>query len=173
MRKVLVVLAVLSLMFTTTAFAASKIGVVNMQAALDKCDAGNASIERIKKLYGQKQVEIDSKTKYVQQLQEELNNQGSLLSESARQEKLETYQKEMKNLQRFIQDSKEELKRKEKEAVGTIGKELSVVTKQLGKELKYDLILEERETGSVYVSEKIDITDLVVDRYNKEWNAKK
>jgi outer membrane protein len=173
MKKIILVLSMVFLVFGSAAIAEVKIGVVNMQKALDKCDAGKASIEKIKKEYQAKQIEIDAKSKALQKMQDELNNQSSLLSESAKKEKLAQYQKELKELKRFIQDSNEELKRKEAEAVNKIGKELAEVVRKLGKELKYTIILEEMGAGAIYFSNKVDITDLVVERYNKEWHAKK
>ncbi len=173
MKKVILFLTAIVFIFGGMASAEMKIGVVNMQKALDKCDAGKASIEKIKKEYQAKQVEIDAKSKALQKMQDELNNQSSLLSEAAKKEKLSQYQKELKELKRFIQDSNEELKRKEAEAVNKIGKELSEVVRKLGKELKYTIILEEVGAGAIYFSDKIDVTNLVVERYNKEWHAKK
>ena len=173
MKKVFLFVTAVFLVFSSVTFAGMKIGVVNMQQALDKCDAGKASVEKIKKEYQAKQVEIDAKSKALQKMQESLNNQSSLLSESAKKEKLAQYQKELKDLKRFIQDSNEELKRKEAEAVNKIGKELTEVVRKLGKELKYTIILEEIGAGAVYFSDKIDVTNLVVERYNKEWHAKK
>ena len=173
MKKVVLFIAVVFFVFTGMTFADMKIGVINMQQALDKCDAGKASIEKIKKEYQAKQVEIDAKSKALQKMQDSLNNQSSLLSESAKKEKLAQYQKELKELKRFIQDSNEELKRKEAEAVNKIGKELTEVVRKLGKELKYTIILEEVGAGAIYFSDKIDVTNLVVERYNKEWHAKK
>lgn len=173
MKKIVLLVTLVMFTLSSMAFAEVKIGVINLQKALDKCDAGNVSIEKIKQKYQAKQLEIDSRTQAMQKMQEELNNQSSLLSQEAKQEKLEKYQKELKELQRFIKDSNEDLKRKEKKAVNQIGKDLAIVVKKLGKELKFTMIVEEREVGAIYLSEKVDVTDIVVERYNKEWNAKK
>jgi outer membrane protein len=173
MKKILLFVFVAMFAVTSISFAESKIAVVDMQKALETCDAGKASLEKIKNNYKIKQSEIQVRQQKLQKMQEELNNQSSLLSEDARQAKLEEYQKELVNLKRFVQDSNAELKKKEKDAVSKISRQLAKVVRSLGKELKYDLVLEARTSGAIYFSEKVDITNMVIDRYNKEWNAKK
>ena len=75
-------------------------------------------------------------------------------------------------MQRLVQDSNEELKRKENELVGEIAKELRDVVKRLGKELGYDLILEYQESGVLYKSDIVDLTTQVIERYDNEQKAK-
>ncbi|MGA1862424.1 OmpH family outer membrane protein [Deferribacter thermophilus] len=157
--------------FIGSAYAELKIAVVNMQKALDECDAGKAAVEEMKKLYSAKQQEINEKQNELKRMQEEINNQSSLLSEDAKQAKLDDYQKKLKDLKRFVADSNEELKKKEQEFISKIATDLKEVVEKLGKELKYDIILEVRESGVLYNSDKVDITNLVVERYNKEWHA--
>jgi outer membrane protein len=173
MKKILLLVFVAMFAMTSMVMAETKIGIVDMQKALDQCDAGKASLEKIKSNYKIKQAEITSRQKRLQKMQEELNNQSSLLSNEAKQAKLEEYQKELKNLQRFVQDSNEDLKRKEKESVKKIARDLSKIIQDLGKELKYDLIVEARGAGAIYSSDKIDITNMVIERYNKEWHSRK
>lgn len=54
-----------------------------------------------------------------------------------------------------------------------IAGELRDVVEKLGKELGYSVIFEKRESGVLYNADSADITRLVVERYNKEWNSKK
>jgi len=56
--------------------------------------------------------------------------------------------------------------------VGKIARELRDVVKSLGKELGYDLILEYQESGVLYRSAAVDITDQVIARYDEEQKAK-
>ncbi|UOD35029.1 OmpH family outer membrane protein [Deferribacteraceae bacterium V6Fe1] len=172
MKKILGVLLVLSMFITTGAFAEVKIGVVNMQKALDESDAGKDAVAKMKKEYDQMQQEINKESEALKKMQEELNNQSSLLTEEAKQKKLDEYQKKLKEVQRLVKDANDELKKKEQDYVAKIARELAELVEKLGKELNYDLIVEAKESGVMYNSKKIDITDILIDRYNKEWHKK-
>jgi len=80
------------------------------------------------------------------------------------------YQDKLKNLKRMIEDSNSKLKRQERSYVNRITEDLIQVVKELGKELKYDIVMEKQEAGVVHNSETVDITPIVIERYNKEWN---
>lgn len=149
-----------------------KIGVVSLQRALDESAAGKKAVEDMRRIFESKQKTIESRKNDLKQMQQELNSQSSLLSEEAKREKMNLYQQEMKELQRLVQDSNEELKRRESELVGKIARELRDVVKSLGKELGYDLILEYQESGVLYRSAAVDITDQVIARYDEEQKAK-
>lgn len=172
-RKVGVLFLAIFFVLIGSAYAELKVAVVNMQKALDECDAGKAAVEEMKKLYSAKQKEISEKQNELKKMQEEINNQSALLSEDAKQAKLDEYQQKLKDLKRYVADSNEELKKKEQEFISKIATDLKAVVEKLGKELKYDIILEARESGVLYNSGKVDITNLVIERYNKEWHAKK
>lgn len=167
-------LAVISLMFifalTSMAFAELKVGVVDMQQALDECEAGKAAASKMEKKYKEMQEKIQKKREKLQSMQTELNSQSGVLSEQAKQNKMAEYQDKLKNLKRMIEDSNSKLKRQERSYVNRIAEELTQVVKELGKELKYDIIMEKQEAGVVHNSETVDITPIVIERYNKEWN---
>lgn len=149
-----------------------KIGVVNLQRALDESVAGKKAVEDMRAIFESKQKTINKRKSDLKQMQQELNSQSSLLSDEAKREKMNLYQQEMKELQRLVQDSNEELRRKESELVGKIARELRGVVRSLGKELGYDLILEYQEGGVLYNSSAVDITSQVIARYDKEQKAK-
>jgi outer membrane protein len=172
MKKILGALLIFTLIFGAAAFAETKIGVVNMQRALDESDAGKDAVAKMKKDYDQMQQRINEESEVLKKMQEELNNQSSLLTEEAKQKKIDEYQKKLKEVQRLINDSNEELKKKEQEYVGKIAKDLAELVEKLGKELNYDIIVEAKESGVMYNSKKVDMTDMLIDRYNKEWHKK-
>jgi len=171
MRKIATIAVLFVLAFSTVAIAELKIAVVDLQKALDESDAGKAASKKIEQEYKEMQAKIQKKRDELQSMQAELNSQSSILSEQAKQNKMAEYQDELKNLKRMVDDSNAELQRQERSYVSKIADDLTEVTRKLGKELKYDIILERQEAGVVHNSETVDITPLVIERYNKEWNA--
>lgn len=173
MKKIFVGLFVLMISFVTLGFSEVKIGVVNLQRALDESDSGKAAVEKMKAEFSQMQDKINKETELLKKMQEDINNQSSLLTEEAKQKKIEEYQKRYKDAQRLVSDSNEAMKKKEQQYVGKIAQELVDLVERMGKELNYDIVIEAKESGVLYNSKKIDLTDLVIERYNKEFNAKK
>ncbi len=171
MRKIATIAVLFVLAFSTLAIAELKIAVVDLQKALDESDAGKAAAKKIEQEYKEMQAKIQKKRDELQNMQAELNSQSSILSEQAKQNKMAEYQDELKNLKRMVDDSNAELQRQERSYVSKIADDLTEVVRKLGKELKYDIILERQEAGVVHNSETVDITPLVIERYNKEWNA--
>jgi outer membrane protein len=173
MRKFgIMVITILFLVAAYNVQAQTKIGLVNLQRALDESVAGKNAVNDMRKVFESKQKIIESKKADLKQMQQELNSQSSLLSEEAKKEKLTLYQQEMKELQRLVQDSNEELKRKENELVAKIARELREVVKEIGREQHYDLILEYQESGVLYKSDLVDLTSQVIERYDKEKKSK-
>lgn len=172
MKKIFLVL--LSFIFMSgLALSNTKIAVFDMQRALDESDAGKAAVESMKKEYQELQKEIDTKSLELKKMQDEINAQSAILSDDAKQSKMDEYQKKLKDLQRIIKDANEEFKKKEQNLVAKIAGELRDIVEKLGKELGYSVIFEKRESGVLYSSDTVDITKLVIERYNKQWNSKK
>jgi len=77
----------------------------------------------------------------------------------------------VRDYQRLVQDSQNEVKKKEGEITGGILKELRDIVDKIGQEEGYSLILENVEGIILYSRKDLDITDRVIKNYN-DWKAK-
>jgi len=143
-----------------------KLGYVDLQRAARESIAGKKAFELLKAEFEKKQADINRRQKELEALHNELTKKASVLSEESRKEKEELYLKKMKELKRFIDDSNQELDRREKELTRKILIELMKVINKLGEEQKYTLIME-RQEGLLYASKQIDLTDEVMRRYDQ------
>src|SRR3972149_5726744 len=91
-----------------------KIAYVDIQKALNLCEAGKAAkkqitleVERMRKNFAGKQKELEK-------LKEDLEKRGLVLSEAAREEKARDFQAKTRDLQRMERDYQEELQRKDR-----------------------------------------------------------
>ncbi|HID74035.1 MAG TPA: OmpH family outer membrane protein, partial [Thermoplasmata archaeon] len=66
----------------------------------------------------------------IQSLKDELERKGTLLSEEARREKEREYQRKVKELDRFVRDSREELRQMEREMTAKILKDVERVIEE-------------------------------------------
>ncbi len=145
-----------------------KIAYVDMQRALNYCEAGKeakrviaAEVEKIQKEFGGKQKELE-------RIKEDLEKRGSVLSESVRQQRERDYQAKLRDLQRLQRDYEEDLRRKDREFSDRILKTLEGIIKKMGEEGKYTLILERNQPTVIYIAKGLDLTDEVIKRIDKK-----
>jgi len=145
-----------------------KIGVVNLQVALNKSSAGERS----------KNILLASKT----QMENELKTKGDalkkdfdelraniMLSEEARTRQEKEFRVREQALQKEARNLQRELQQKERKLTESIFIELKTVIDELGREEKFDLILEQNASQVILFTSKTfeNITDRVIQRYNK------
>lgn len=145
-----------------------KIGYVNMQRALNTCEAGKEAkkiitreVEKVQKIVGEKQKELEA-------LKEDLGKRATVMSESARREKEADYQRKLRDVQRMQRDYEEELRRKDRQLTGKILKDLEGIIKKMGEEQKYTVILERNQPTIIYISTALDLTDEVIKLANQK-----
>jgi len=152
------------LAFFSPAFGAEpfKIAYVDMQKALNLCEAGKEAKKQITLEVEKMQKAFAAKQREVEKLKEDLEKRGSVLNENLRRDKERDYQAKLRDLQRLQRDYEDDLRRKDRELTDQILKNLEAIVKKLGEEGKYTLILERNQPAIVYISNALDLTDEVI-----------
>ncbi len=163
-RIVLIALAIM--LMAAPAFAELKVGYVDLQKALNTCKAGKDAKNTISSLVKKYEGEFKGKQENLLKLKNNLEKQASLLSADARKDKEREYQQEVKELQRFQKDVKEELQQKDADHTKRILNELFETLKTIGKDGQYTMILEKNEGAVIFADESIDLTDQLVKLYD-------
>lgn len=160
----------LLMVFTSLTFAVEplKIAYVDMQKALNYCEAGKEAkrqmtleVEKMKKVFAGKQKELEK-------IKEDLEKRGSVLSENVRREKDREYQAKLRDLQRLQKDYEDDLRRKDREFTERILKNVEVIIKQMGEEGKYTVILEKNQPTILFISNSLDLTEEVIKRIDQK-----
>ena len=145
-----------------------KIGVVDLEQAINATSEGKAAreeLERKKKdAEGQLQPLIDS----LKSMQQELESKKFVLSDEALQQKRLDYAAKANELDSRGRELEGRLKVDTERIVGPLQKKLIGVVQQVGKEQGFTLILSRNASGLIYNREALDITDLVVQKFNKK-----
>jgi outer membrane protein len=155
--------------FQTSAFGADalKIGVLDMQKFQAKSKGFQQSSERIKKNYQVLKDRLDAEVKELQKIEEEFKKQSLMLSLDAQGGK----RRELESKKRYIQflqnDFTQQIKESDVENTQNILKELRKIVGKIGKDNKYTIILNRQVGGVLYVHPSIDITDQVVQAYDR------
>ena len=155
-------------LFAFNAYAADlKIGFIDLNRALSESTAWKHSLQSLEKMVKAKQAELDKKGDKIKKIEELLAKQASILTENSIKEKKDEHDRLFRDFQRMLKDSQEELKKKEAEFMNKIVKDIRQIVVQLGKDEGYSVIFEKAQSGLLYSSTKIDITDNVIKRVNE------
>ncbi len=168
MKRFLFVL-VLLFFFTGTAFSLN-VSVVDVQKALNECEAGKSAKQILEKTMQVKKEIIERKKAELEKLRKELSKKD--LKESERSKKEAMYETKVKELQNFIGKAQEEVSAKTSEYQNNILKGLIDTIKKIAEQKKIDLVIE-AHSGIIYFKPTMDLTDEVVKKYNKATQKKR
>jgi outer membrane protein len=165
MRRIVLLLFILVLPLSSLAADSVKFGSIDLQKVLNESEAGKKAKSDLDALIKSRESTIEEKGKAIEKLKGELEKQASVLSAEAKKKKEDELEKMLREYQRLVQDSQAEVKKKEGELTDTIIKEIREIIDKIGVEEGYTLIIEK---GLVLYSNKdIDITDIVMKKYNE------
>ncbi len=168
MKKLLVAVAVAALSVPAFAQSASpmRVAAIDVQKVLATSNAGKAAYEKLKKMQDDRIARAQKMDEESKNLENEINTKKLSLSE----DKLADLQKQLSDkkiaMQRYAQDADREVSDARDKELAALEAKIKPVIDQLGKELGLAAIFNKYESGLVYASDAIDITDTVIKRFD-------
>ena len=159
-------LAVLALPAFRATGADLKVGIVDLQRALNESSAGKKAKDQFKGEFDKMQGGLKSEKDALDRLKEDLDKKSTVLSDDQKKNKMEDFERRRRDLRRKLEDSDAELRKKDQELTGSILKDLAVVIQEIGEREGYTLILENSSSSVLYGSKSIDITDSVIKAFD-------
>ncbi len=144
-----------------------KIASVDIQRAVNDCNAGKEAKKVFAKEMEKYQRIFMDKQKELQTMKESLEKQAPMLTPEARASKEKEFQTKLRESQRWAEDSQNEIKQKGMEMDRNITQGLLKVVQRIGAEDGYNLIVA-NENIVLYTSKSIDITDRVIKAYDAQ-----
>jgi outer membrane protein len=142
-----------------------KLAYVDVQRALNECDAGKKAKGEFRTRIESLEARLQKQQADVQSLKDELEKKGMLMKDEERRNLQEEYEKKLRNFQRDYEDSKHELEQKDNEVTGAIVKDLARIIQGIGEKDGFTMVMEK---GSIlWGTPSIDITDEVIRNYNQ------
>ncbi|MCP9442079.1 MAG: OmpH family outer membrane protein [Nitrospira sp.] len=149
-----------------------KIGVMDMQAVMEKSKAGKAALDSVRSYSMTRQKIIDGDEQELKELQQALEDPNSKLSETARQEKQELFQSKLAAYDRRIQDFNREIQEKQRSMVEEYGKKIAEAAKAVAQKEGYTAILDKGNEALfrivLYHKPTLDVTDLVIQEFDRQ-----
>jgi len=162
-RKLALVIGMVMLAWFGSVWASDlKIAYVDIQRAVNDCNAGKDAKKVITKEVEKFQRLIADKQKELQTMKESLDKQTLMMTPDARANKEREYQNKLREFQRWGEDSQNEINQKRMELERSISASLVKVIQKIGADEGYTLILEKNENIVLHVSKTLDITDRVI-----------
>jgi len=141
-----------------------KFAYVDVQRALNECDAGKRAKAEFQGRVTSLEARLQRQQNEVQSLKDEVEKKGMLMNPDQRQSLQDQYVTKLKNFERDYKDSKDELQAKDQEITAKIVHDLAQVIRTIGERDSYTMVMEK---GSIlWGAPGIDITDQVIRSYN-------
>jgi len=169
-KKALVLLAVGAILAIGTAASDGgiKIGVVDIDQAISSTDDGKAAREELARKEREAQGKVQPLFDRLRALEEEMKAKKFVLSDEALfQKQLDVV--EMRNeIQAKGKEVEGQLEVDRRRLLGPILAKMSEIIEALGKAEGFTMILRRGTPGLLYTREALDVTDMVIERFNKK-----
>ena len=146
----------------------ARIAVVDLDQAINATDQGKKAREELQKKQKAAESQLKPMLERGKALAEEIQNKRFVLSEDALRQK----QLDLAELQNEVRTKGAELEGQFKvdyeRLVGPLRQKLLGIVTEVGKEQGFALVLERGTPGLIYAKETLDITDLVIEKFNKK-----
>jgi len=143
-----------------------KIGVIDPERIVAESARGKLAVERLNKERDQRLAEGNRMRQEITDLQKRMND-GRL---SLGQDKLKQINDEIEEktiaIQRYGENAQREMQKLEQEIMDPIEEQILRVINQVGAEQGYTLIFKKFQSGLVYASEAVDLTPVVIQRFD-------
>jgi outer membrane protein len=152
---------------------AIKIGTIDIQRAALESAAGKMAIETLRKKFKRQDTELQRKAAELRKLEDELRN-PAMLTLDQRKNKDKEYRRKGRDYRDSLNDFQEELTDAQMEAMAPIQRDIMNLLKKIADEEGFALIIDPKLVGpAMYAPNAIDLTDRVIEDYNKQQSGKK
>jgi len=144
----------------------AKIAYINIDQILFTCDEGKSRFSEIQKFVDEKNAELDNYRKELEKLRNQLNVQGSKLTDEAREDLENQISAKQTALQRFQEDTQKEIENRRVRVTNYIGKRMQAALERVAKEKGLSIIHSFDSTRDAWVDPSLNISEEVVKVYN-------
>ena len=158
--------AVLAVVVAAPARADLKVGVVDMQRALNECEAGKKARDQVKAKFEKAQDQLKRQREDLDRLREDYDKKAVVLKEEQRRSLEKDLENRSLDFKRKYEDFQRDLKRTDSELTAGIVDELYGLVRDYGQKHGYSLVLEASNGALLYNDKTTDITDDIIKLYN-------
>ncbi|MCR4408965.1 MAG: OmpH family outer membrane protein [Candidatus Saccharicenans sp.] len=171
MRRILTAVLLLAVMLIAgshlaLAQQALKIGVINSQEILEKSAEGKKAIAQLEEKNRKTQQDLAKLDDQIRQLESRLSTQQLTMTQEAILSLSVDLDRKRTERQRMAEDAQKDMQELTQRLYMRIQSEVMPIINKLGQEKGLDLILDLRESGVLFFSPAVDLTQEVIKRYD-------
>jgi len=148
----------------------AKIAVVDFERVLFSIEKGKEARDELERKKREAESTLQQMLEEYKKAEEDFNQHVE--SHAVKKEVLERERVDLLEKQNAIEGKKKALEAKfkatQEEILGPVAQEVGELIQEIGKERHYWLIIHRASPGLLYVDETVDITDLVIKRFDKK-----
>lgn len=151
--------------------APTKVGIIDIQGAIQASNEGQRDIEALNKKFEPKQQELAKLNSDVQALQKQLNDQGSKMNDDARSALAKQIEQKQRQLQQGAESAQADYQSEGQDLQNRIGQKMMKTLDKYAKENGYIVILNvsDQSTPVLWANpQAADVTPKIIELYNKE-----
>lgn len=149
----------------------AKVAFVNIQRVANESAEGKAATAKVKELNDRKLAELGERQKNIQAAQQKLQQNLSVLSDTARAQAEKDIERQQVELQRATQDAQAEVQELQQELQIEFQKKLLPVINALSLEKGLHMVFSQVDSGLVWADPGLDITAEVIKRFDQATGA--
>jgi len=172
MRKSMLMVVVALLAVTTVAWAETKIGVVDVQRVIDDSEKGQQARELLKQKFEHEKTALEKEGKEIALLKEDFDKQSAVLAPEKRAEREQELRQRIKDFNRLKKDKQDSFNAQQMEVLRQVMAKVMEVVQTVAKENGYTAVLDATNGPVLYAGEGVDITDLIIQRFNQASGGK-
>jgi len=159
---------------TSAAGAPTKVGVINMQAAITGTAEGKEAAAELQSQFAPRQTELQTLQKQAEDDQNRLRTGQSTLSEEEQARLTSEYTKLGRVLQRKSQEAQDDFNEAQQEIVNRIGRKMVDILNKYAKDGGYAVVLDSssQQTPILYEANQIDVTQDIIRLYDQAYPVK-
>jgi outer membrane protein len=164
--RTLAVAGLVGLLIATTAAAEMRVAVVDMQRALNECDAGKRAKDQVKSKFERAQDQLKRQRESLDSRREDYEKKATVMREEERRNLEKQLEGDTLEFKRKYEDFQRDLKRTDAELTSGIVEELYGIVREIGERNRYSMVLEASSGQLLYADKALDVTDEVVRMHN-------
>jgi outer membrane protein len=165
-RRLVAVVAAVGAVVTVASAADLRIAVVDMQRALNECDAGKKAKDQVKAKFERSQESLKRQREDLDKLKEDYDRKALVVKDEERRNLEKDLETRSLDFKRKYEDFQRDLKRTDSELTSSIVEELYDIVRDYGAKNSYSLVLEASSGTLLYADKAVDVTDEIVKIHN-------
>jgi outer membrane protein len=145
-----------------------KIGIVDVDEAISSTAEGKAARDELARKQRDAQAQIQPMLERLKEMEDDFKAKRFVISDEARFQKQLDLAEVQNEIESKVKELKGQLQVDQERLRGPLLAKLGEIVEELGKSGGYTMILHRAAPGLLYAREALDVTELVIEKYNQK-----